>query len=73
VLKGTYIRTLGEDIGKKLGCGATMTALCREKIGPFAVDAAIDANDSEAFNKEKIINKMISEKDLARVFKEVKE
>ena len=70
--KGTYIRTLGEDIGKKLGCGATMIALCREKIGPFALDSAIDANDSEAFNKEKLINKMISEKDLGKVFKDSK-
>lgn len=26
---GTYIRTLINDIGKKLGCGATMTSLCR--------------------------------------------
>ena len=71
--KGTYIRTLGEDIGKKLGCGATMTALCREKIGPFALDSAIDANDSQEFSKEKIINKMISEKDLASVFRNSKE
>ena len=26
---GTYIRTLINDIGEKLGCGATMTSLCR--------------------------------------------
>ncbi len=31
--RGTYIRTLVEDIGIALGCGAVMTALCRESVG----------------------------------------
>lgn len=39
--KGTYIRTLAEDIGQALGCGAHLTALRRLKTGPFeAVDMA---------------------------------
>ncbi len=29
--KGTYIRTLIDDIGKRLGCGAVMTGLCRTR------------------------------------------
>jgi tRNA pseudouridine55 synthase len=33
--KGTYIRTLGEDIGEALGCGAHLSALRRVKTGPF--------------------------------------
>jgi tRNA pseudouridine55 synthase len=33
--KGTYIRTLAEDIGEALGCGAHLTALRRLKTGPF--------------------------------------
>lgn len=33
--KGTYIRTLAEDIGRHLGCGAHLTALRRLKSGPF--------------------------------------
>lgn len=33
--KGTYIRTLAEDIGRALGCGAHITALRRLKTGPF--------------------------------------
>jgi len=32
---GTYIRTLAVDIGRALGCGAYLTALCREKIGSY--------------------------------------
>jgi tRNA pseudouridine55 synthase len=46
--KGTYIRVLGEDIGKVLGCGATLAALRRTKVGDFAVDAAITLDELEA-------------------------
>nr|WP_298567423.1 tRNA pseudouridine(55) synthase TruB [uncultured Mogibacterium sp.] len=38
--KGTYIRTICDDIGKKLGCGGTMTALQRTKSGCFRVEDA---------------------------------
>ncbi len=33
--KGTYIRTLAEDIGKRLGCGAHLAALHRSRVGAF--------------------------------------
>lgn len=38
--KGTYIRTICDDIGKKLGCGGTMTALRRTQSGCFRVEDA---------------------------------
>ncbi len=38
--KGTYIRTLGEDISAALGCGGHLTALRRTGIGEFSVDKA---------------------------------
>lgn len=40
VSKGTYIRTLAEDVGEALGCGAYLTALRRTAIGEFAVAQA---------------------------------
>ncbi|MBT8445698.1 MAG: tRNA pseudouridine(55) synthase TruB [Gammaproteobacteria bacterium] len=40
--KGTYIRTLGEDIGRDLGCGAHVIALRRTGVGPFQLDDAYD-------------------------------
>lgn len=40
VSSGTYIRTLGEDIGKALNTGAYLTALRRTKIGDFDIAAA---------------------------------
>lgn len=39
--KGTYIRTLVEDIGHKLGCGAHVKALCRTEAGPFQLSQTI--------------------------------
>ena len=38
---GTYIRTLCADIGRKLGCGACMSALRRTAVGDFTLDAAV--------------------------------
>jgi len=39
--KGTYIRTLAEDIGRLLGCGAHLSALRRTGCGALGLDAAI--------------------------------
>jgi len=39
--KGTYIRTLGRDIGKKIGCGAHLLRLRRIRSGPFTLEQAI--------------------------------
>jgi len=41
VSSGTYIRTLGEDIGKLLGTGAYLTALRRTKIADYSVENAL--------------------------------
>lgn len=38
--KGTYIRTLCHDIGQALGCGGTMAALRRTRVGTFSLDEA---------------------------------
>lgn len=38
--KGTYIRTLAHDVGARLGVGGYLTALRREAIGPYRVEAA---------------------------------
>ncbi|MCC7122039.1 MAG: tRNA pseudouridine(55) synthase TruB [Gammaproteobacteria bacterium] len=38
--KGTYVRTLAEDIGEHLGCGAHLSALRRTRAGPFTLDDA---------------------------------
>lgn len=44
---GTYVRSIGRDIGLRLGCGATMTALERTAIGSFEIESAIDPDASD--------------------------
>lgn len=39
--RGTYIRALGRDIGKRLGCGAHLVQLRRVRSGPFTLERAI--------------------------------
>ena len=46
--KGTYIRTLGEDIGNALGCGAFLSALRRVKSGSFGIDECFTLEALEA-------------------------
>lgn len=45
--KGTYIRTLCEDIGAKLGCGACMESLLRTKVSEFYVEDALKLSELE--------------------------
>lgn len=45
---GTYIRTLAQDIGAALGCGAHLTALTRTAAGGFSLDQAHALSDLEA-------------------------
>jgi tRNA pseudouridine55 synthase len=46
--KGTYIRSLIDEFGLRLGCGATLTALRRTRIGDYRV--------AEAMTIEQLIN-----------------
>jgi tRNA pseudouridine55 synthase len=39
--KGTYIRVLAEEIGKTLGCGATLAELRRTHVGRFSLQEAV--------------------------------
>ena len=45
VSSGTYIRTLGEDIGKALEVGAYLTALRRTQVGDYQIKNAIALSD----------------------------
>jgi tRNA pseudouridine55 synthase len=39
--KGTYVRALARDMGREMGCLGYITALKREKVGPFTLESAI--------------------------------
>ena len=45
VSPGTYIRALGRDLGERLGTGAHLTGLRRERIGPWNVEQATPLAD----------------------------
>ena len=49
--KGTYIRTLAEDIGEALGCGAHLTALRRTASGPLSLEQAISLDALAELNE----------------------
>jgi tRNA pseudouridine55 synthase len=38
---GTYVRSIGRDLGRLLGCGALMSALVRTRIGPYRIEDAV--------------------------------
>jgi len=46
--KGTYIRTLGEDIGAALDCGAHLAALRRERSGGLGLERSLSLEQLEA-------------------------
>lgn len=49
--KGTYVRTLAEDIGEALGCGGHLVALRRTGIGEFSLDEACTLAQLEAMDE----------------------
>ena len=52
--KGTYIRTLINDIGEKLGAGAVMTRLIRTKSGSFTIEDSYFLSDLEGKSPEEL-------------------
>jgi tRNA pseudouridine55 synthase len=45
--KGTYIRSLANDLGEALGCGANMKSLVRSRVGPFGIEDAVSLEQLE--------------------------
>lgn len=50
--KGTYIRTLCQDIGEKLGCGGCMESLLRTQVSEFLLKDALKIGEIEQLVKE---------------------
>jgi len=43
--KGTYIRSIANDLGEKLGCGGILGSLRRTAIGDYTVDNALSVDE----------------------------
>jgi len=46
--KGTYVRSIAEDLGSALGCGAFVTSLRRTQAGPFGIGQSVTMSTLEA-------------------------
>jgi len=70
--KGTYIRTLCDDIGKKLGCGACMMSLKRTRVGDFIIDDTLTLNQIAALTLkgdiEQATERLLSVQDITNSF-----
>lgn len=58
--KGTYIRSLVNDIGKKIGCGATMIGLERIQTGNFKIENSIPLYEFFKLDYDDMLNRIIS-------------
>ncbi len=54
--KGTYIRSLCNDIGEAVGCGAHMSFLVRKRVGPFLLKDSITLTELETAVKSNILH-----------------
>ena len=63
--KGFYVRSLANDLGSILGCGAIIQALTRTKSGPFEIENAITLDEAEENFVNKEFNNMIIPLDVA--------
>ena len=52
--KGTYIRSLAEDIGHKLGCGGTVVELRRMQAGQFKIEDALTIDQLQQMEPEEL-------------------
>lgn len=57
--KGTYIRSICDDIGRALGCGAVMTSLERTASGYFRVEDSVDIRALTEMSDEEIAERVI--------------
>jgi len=62
--KGTYIRALARDIGRELGSGAYLTALCRTRVGDVRIEDCIKFEDVESWLSKQTIEDVIQPEEL---------
>ena len=63
--RGTYIRTLCDDLGKRCGCPAHMRSLIRTRSGAFSIDNAISPEEAKALAEEGRLAKYLLPPDYA--------
>ena len=58
--KGTYIRSLAEDIGNSMGCGATVKTLRRLQVGEFKIEQALTFEKLQQLDEIELMERLIA-------------
>jgi tRNA pseudouridine55 synthase len=66
--RGTYIRTLCADIGRKLGCGACMGTLERTRVGRFCLSDSVTLEWLHGASQDEIDSKLVTVEDALSEF-----
>lgn len=61
--KGTYLRSLADDIGRRLGCGAYLAGLIRSQVGRVKLDRALTPDEIEKRHRDGALAESILELD----------
>ncbi len=56
---GTYVRSIAEVLGDRLACGATVSSLRREKIGPFDIADALSLDSARALTPQELARRLL--------------
>jgi len=64
---GTYIRSIGRDLGQRLCGGGVMSALVRTRVGPFSIEAAVapDSLDFDSLSRQ-LVSPLLAVAELPR-------
>jgi len=53
--KGTYIRSVARDLGRRLGCGGYLERLQRSRVGPFTVEQAVSFDTARESVRDRLL------------------
>ena len=66
--KGTYVRTLCADWGRRLGCGGHMSALRRTRSGRLSVESAVRVDEVREWDLEELRRRVMSLEEVAALY-----
>lgn len=56
---GTYVRSIAEVLGDRLGCGGTVSSLRRESVGPFTLAEALPLEQARALGPDALAKRLL--------------
>ncbi len=59
--KGTYVRSVCEEVGRRLGCGAVLSSLIRTRVGRYGLDRALSVDRMKALTPQELDERLLSD------------